>query len=40
MQRRIYALSTMETRSVVGGARMVESPAYRIRHIAPPVPRV
>jgi hypothetical protein len=40
MQRRIYELSGKETKAVVGGARMLESPAYRIHHIATPVPAV
>jgi len=40
MQRRIYELTTKETRAVVGGARMLESSAYRVRYAAPPVPTV
>jgi hypothetical protein len=40
MQRRIYELSARQTKAVVGGARMLESPAYRIRYVAPPVPTV
>jgi hypothetical protein len=40
MQRRIYELTPKETRAVVGGARMPEPSAYRIRYAAPPVAAV
>ena len=40
MKRRIYELTPKETRAVVGGARMLETSAYRVRHVAPPVPEV
>jgi hypothetical protein len=40
MQRKIYRLSTKETKAVVGGARLFEPSPYRVRYTAPPAPTI